>query len=570
MWQKTGTEELLKEYINSIVKNHQDKIIGLSEIYVNIIPPMTCPRCEGAIMPYNQLIKKGTSDSAFIVNVLLYEKPKALSQYILKQNFPGDVLYIDDSDRILKIFTFNNDNVSVPFVTKIAIKEGRLISANSILGINLSHELVKGIIRKQEFEPLHHIERKSKDITASSNALTQQRKEDIFFKNFILYPKDSCIIPSADTLPKIHHFHVNITKDKLLIDNFLTNSFLLYSRKDKQWSVPLTLSPTPEEDVMYLGKGVDTSLIYLYYKHANVFVSMYLNASFTQSNVYIMVSLPEVTRGEENPSEFEYYNKPLCLIKNEDGKLVHSYDLSNIGEPEKLTKEGYIVSHYGAFYFEEDNLFVLKIHKGWPVSGTNYLPQKDDTIRNPFLPEFYNQKSTLMFYNYSTHSYTLTAPLDSLYEKYKLGYYFSSPKVKKYNNAYYIVDRHIGKIKCLSKDLSSATVIFDLFKIDTSIKQMQLSEDLGYLDSYNSFFSRRVEDFLIYDDNNCYAIISDSAHHYLLEAKRNKISTESCFPKTINGLELTKLQFGYDEQQNSVIYGLYQNNQRALIYTFNF
>jgi hypothetical protein len=568
--QKTGTEELLKKYIASIVKNQKEKTEALSEIYLNFIPPMICPRCEGLIDLYNQMLKEETSDKAFIVNVLLYKKPKALSQYIQTMNFSGDILVIDTTNSVLDIFAFNNNKVIVPYVAKISIKEGRLISARPTLGIHLDQALVKKIIDKKEFEPLYDVEKKSTETHSAiiSLSLHLQHWNDIFSEKIVLFPKDSCIIPAADTLPELGSFQIDAQGNQLLIKDFLSNTFLLYSKKEKQWDNPLLLSPSSAEKTMFIAKGLDTSYLYYYLRDANVLVSMYLNALFTSSNIYLYASLPKlIWEGEANVG---YYNAPVCMIKNRKGENLRFYTLDGIQlEEQRLIQEGYSFSHSTGLYFEEDSLFVFQVEKGWPAIGTEAFPQKDNILKNPFLPEFYNQTKTVMMYHHHDNSYTLTAPLDSLYEKYKLGYYVSSPIVKKYHGSYYVADKYIGKIKRLSEDFSSSIPLYDLFSMDTVIKQMPMSEDVAYMESYRPFFKKTVEDFLVFDDNSCYAIVSDAVHYYLFEAKGNKISAKSYFPEVINGLKLAKLQFGYDECQKPVIYGLYQNNQRALIYTFN-
>ncbi|MDR2085498.1 MAG: hypothetical protein LBP67_10945 [Bacteroidales bacterium] len=575
--QKVGTEEQLQNYISTIIKNKKDNIDTLSDIYINFIPPMRCPRCEGLLITYNNMLKIATQDSAVIINVLLYKKPHALQKYINRQNFPGDFLFIDTSDNIYNIFTSNNnDKLLVPFVTKISIPNGRLITAKPTLGMTLDSLLIEQMINEIMFEPLHSInENLDLSLTAkTSNNLTNTERWieslSITINKQPLLPYDSCIIPDVHALPELNSFQINHTGNELLISDFLSNSFILYSKEQNNWANPTPLSPNIEEKTMFIESGLDTSYVYYYLRDANVLVSMYLEASFTKSNQYIFASLPRLEWS--GLSNITYYNMPICLIKNKNAETIRFFLLDSIAELEsdKLLKLGYSFSHPTGLYFEEDSLFVFQIQKGWPVIGSEALPQIDNISDNPFLNEFYTpQLQTIMLYNHYTNSYVLAAPLDPIYEKHKLGYYYSTPIVKKFDEIYYVGDKHTGKILQLSHDYVSTDLVCDIFMLDTVIKQMHFSEDIAYIESYKIYFDKWLKDFVVINDS-FYTIISDIENNYLIEIKDNHPCRIQSFPKYYRGLKIANMQFGYNEQNEHVVYGLYQDNLNAVIYTFDF
>ncbi|MDR0969917.1 MAG: hypothetical protein LBM67_05220 [Lentimicrobiaceae bacterium] len=556
MHQKAGTEKALQHYVQSMFDKESGIVDTLSVIYINFIPPMGCPRCEGILAVYQQFLQKLTSKKAFVVNVLVYEKEKALASYIRQQDFQGNRLYVDTTDRFVSIFHVNSDVLMIPYLTKINLQHGRLITAVPALGIDLNESLVDKIVKKTTLDALYTVSDEKN--TIDFQPVQQTRLIDAAYAK----PKTSLLIAGSDTLPVINKLNINQDGNKLLIDNFITNSFVLYSKEGNCWTNPVLLRPSEEEKKLFISKSIPIS-IYDYLNEVKVLASMYLNASFTDTNLYVIASLPKLMiEIVDSVPSVAYYNMPIYFIKDTQGKNIYYNTFDDIE-----LDGNYVFSHSEGSFFEEDTLFAFKLQKGWPAVGTEALPQEEK--ENPFLQEFYHEVFSLLFYNANTKSYTLTAPLDPLYETYKLGYYTSSPFVKSCHRDYYWVDTFIGKVYRLSNDLTESTLICDFFSMDTLMQQMPYSENLTYLDSYRKFFNKKIVDFEISDNDHCYAIVFDEKNHYLNQTKGTTIVIESLFPEEIDNRKLTTLQFGNDELQNRVVYGLYQNNRDAAIYLFD-
>jgi hypothetical protein len=565
--QKQGTEQMLKQYLTGILNENGISTDTLDPVYVNFIPPMGCPRCEGIVIQYNQLLQK-MDKKHLIINVLLYKKEKALSEYIRLQNFPGNVLFVDTGDQFLRIFHVNKETVSVPYITKISLKQGKTIIASPTLGIDLNENLVENIISKTTFAEMFLPDDAETSLKSTESespvslSLHPDNWKQLFNTEMFLFPIDSCKIPASDTIPIVYTFVLNPAGDKLIIDNSVTNSYTIYSKENKQWVNPIALRPTAEEDTMFIDKSIDPS-IYQYFKGINLLVSMYLNAAFTKQNVYLTASLPQLSVVKKDSAmSLEYSNMPVCLVKDYQGRTTHSFLFDEIME----NKE-YVFLHSGGLFFEDDSLFVFQLQKGWPAVGAEALPKEKEN--NPFLPEFYDNAKTILFYNAHTRDCTLTAPLDSLYGKYKLGYYINTPLVKKCNNRYYWVDTRLGKISALSNDFQSSFPVCDLLNIDTLLYSMPYSENLLYMESYKPFFEKEIIDFEVLEDNNCVALVTDGSHHYLYRTtKKGKVNI-TAFPDKIGDKDITGLQFATNSQNNRVVYGLYQSNQEIVVYLFS-
>jgi hypothetical protein len=568
MQQREKTEQVLQQYLNKLLAKNNIQPDRLDEIYVNFIPPMGCPRCEGVIIEYNkQLLKK--NPTAFLVNILLYEKEKAVSEYIKKQNFQGKVLVVDTTNLFPQIFHVNNKNAQVPYITKISLQKGRVIAATASLGAELDENFINNIIRKNDFELLYNQSYNPPEEQPVNISLHLNKWQDVFDSKLFLMPYDSCKIIAADTLPTVEKFAVSPDGNYLFVDNFLTNSFVLYSKNKDKWTSPVLLQPSDEEDMMFVNPDI-SSQIYDYLKTSNILVSMYLKANFTKQNIYVLGSLPNLdmilkidTVSKDTIASLAYFNMPVCIVKDRLGKTVSLLKLN----VQNLTETDYVYSHSSGVFFEEDNIFVYQMQKGWPVAGSESQPQNSE--KNPFLLNFYNGALTLCFYDIKNQRTTATAPLDDIYKKYKLGYYVSTPLIKKQQNNYYWTDKFLGKIYVLANDLKSSVRICDLFGMDSILQAMPYSEDLKYLESYQPFFNREVIDFEVSENNESKALVFSGGHYYLYQTKNRKIDIIP-FPDTINGMKNSGMQFGHNSQNNLVVYGLYQNHRDIVVYYFIF
>ncbi|MDR1652718.1 MAG: hypothetical protein LBS01_03530 [Prevotellaceae bacterium] len=561
MHQREGSQKQLQQYLAQLLSKGGVKSDTLDNIYVNFIPPMGCPRCEGVVAIYNKVLLKN-EPTAFLVNVLIYRKEKALGQYISKQNFTGSLLVADTSDLFAQIFHVNNEEAIVPYITKISLKQGRLITAASSLGATLDNDFISLMVNKNDFDKTTDIMYEERGEQPLNIALHLDKWQEIVDKKFILMPYDSCSIIAADTLPFVETFAVSRDGANLLVNNFLTSSFVLYSKQSHLWVAPTALLPSQAEDTMFIGKSV-TPYVYQYLKSNNVLVSMYLKAAFMQKNIYLTASLPkaDMVWKEDSTASVAYFNMPVLILKNGSGNNIATYQL----DMEELENDGFAYSHSNGSFFADDSIFVYTVQKGWPAAGTEALPQNDS--QNPFISDFYNEAPTLCFYSLKNKTITKTAPLDAVYKKYKLGYYVSAPAVKKIENTYYMTDKRLGKIYSLSKDFASSTRLADLFGMDTVMHQMPYSEDLPYMDSYQKFFNREIIDFEVSNKSECKALVLADKHYYLYQTKKNKLDCTP-LPDTLNGMKISGVQFGRDSRNSLIVYGLYQNSQNIVVYSF--
>ncbi|MDR2909804.1 MAG: hypothetical protein LBV47_00335 [Bacteroidales bacterium] len=577
MRQRQGTQEMLKEYVAGILRSKGVDSKGMDEVYVNFIPPMGCPRCEGLVVMYSNMLHKSTAEKAYIINVLLYEKEKALMQYISQQNFPGNLLHTDTTNLFSDIFAVNGDEAMVPYLSKISLRMGRIVAAVPALGIQLDTTFVSGMIHKKDFEEFANsaVNQTSEEkgisysLRFNIDSLRQKKMSvgkivGALFKT----PKESVNpvrIAGADTLPLIHQFAIDQTGNRLVVNNHLTNSYILYTKQGNSYESPVILAPLQEEDEMYISKSISPE-ISRYFKEQKVLVSMYLNTSFTGKGLYIMASLPKLEGTMvDSTASLSYSNMPVCLIKDTKNNTMRQYSFSNIDVEEK---HGFIFLHPDASYFEEDSLFVFGLQKGWPAVGTGAVPKNESD--SPFRDEFYSHASTLMFYNTQSGQYKLTAPLDEFFKKHRLEYYASSSLVKKCNGRYFYASQSLGKIHAMSNNFESSTTVHDFFETGTVAGHIPVREELSYIEEAGKLYLNKwIADFEVMPDNSCKAIVKDGDYWYYYDSKNSSTGIRAVFPNEIESKELSCVKFGRDKNGETVIYGLYQNSQDIVVYTFD-
>ena len=337
MHQKEGTEAMLNKYLSIILKSKGVDTEEISEIYANFIPPMGCPRCEGMVILYNKMLEEATEGKAFIINILLYKKEKALNEYIFKQKFNENFFYVDTTDIFTEIFAVNREQVMVPYLSKISLLDGRTVASFSTLGIHLDGDFVTNMINKSDYSGLctNYINNQKVEspIALSFKIESIEELKKLSLNKIFPTPTDTVKIYRADTLSIVNKFSINKNGDKLIVDDFLSNSFILFSKNNDKWENPIKLLPSQEEEKMFVDNTID-DFIYQYIKDMNILVSMYLNAFFIENNLFITASLPklimEVVDSNPNNGVTTYYEHDelgrLIGVKDQNGKIIEKYD----------------------------------------------------------------------------------------------------------------------------------------------------------------------------------------------------------------------------------------------------
>ena len=197
-------------------------------------PPMGCPRCEPLVIENNRHLQSQSGGEDFIINVLVYPKPAALGAYIERQNFAGNILYIDSTQILSTIFNTLNNTFAVPFITKVSLQSGRLISEYSALGIRMSYEKVQHIRAKQDYLPLAarragNQNRQHQPISVRAYIDSWQNWRNIRLINM---PVASFPVQDAHKIPRVYNFSLDTSGHYLILDDFLANAFFLYSLND--------------------------------------------------------------------------------------------------------------------------------------------------------------------------------------------------------------------------------------------------------------------------------------------------------------------------------------------------
>jgi hypothetical protein len=289
-----------------------------------------------------------------------------------------------------------------------------------------------------------------------------------------------------------------------------------------------------------------------------------MNAAFDDTIVYIMASLPRLAILNHTVSnDTMCYNVPVCLFKTYQGMELENFQLNTIYD------QVFTYDYYNGFFNLEDGLFVFFLKRGWPFDGNDSITSFNSNI---FDTRFYDVTATSMYYDLRTGQDNYMLSLDNIFKRRLLGYYFSDPLIKKIGENYFYTERRLGQLYQINNIRTrDYLVICSLFDADNLMRLQEWNDNsMQYLESYKTVFNQKVIDFEVIDYNNIASVVRDENYYYVYSVKANQVPLKSYIPEIINGKKAVDFKFGVDEHQNHVIYGLYQDNQQIVTYTFRF
>ena len=105
--------------------------------------------------------------------------------------------------------------------------------------------------------------------------------------------------------------------------------------------------------------------------------------------------------------------------------------------------------------------------------------------------------------------------------------------------------------------------------MESKVDKINIYENITYFEEVEKrYFTKHVADYFVLPDNSYKILVKDADNHYIYSVQNNEINIATVFPNKINEQEKTELRFGKDEEGNLIVYGLFQNNQEIVIYTF--
>lgn len=514
--QYKGSEGNIAKYFQRINRLNSDTLLAI------FVPPMGCPRCEGTI---NMFIKKYNEYSNNNSIIFVFgEQSKSLEEYLKKRDYNADLIVVEKSRKILESFKFSSGNLSVPFFLNIDASNGKLLNYSPSLGINLNDKEIKRFLKTRE--NLLIAREQNKD---ENNETTFKRiKHAQSLNEFVFNQNKEIELPQGINQDNISNLRLSENGTSVSFINDLNSNVILFDLKEGHPSFVRSVPPTAEDENRFINSSVSDT-VKLLLKKLGIINTMYLNAvPIDVEEIVVSASLPKVEMkkvdGEESVA---YYNKATLIkvSKNNFREYLYLEDSAFLVDSTK----SYLHKNFFVINDHKDYRYLFPIHKGWPVVGNDKAFLNYDNT-NPLYDKFYEQAPLFAVFNSTGRFIKEIGILDEIYEKLRVGYYYSTPMIKSIKNSFLIGDKYTGNVDFYKKD-----TIFKTFRFfdNSRLKVVSADNKIDQLNSLKHQLDEKLLDFTYSKNEEVFGIIDTKKGLYL--AKSNKSQAEilnSIYSKT--------------------------------------
>jgi hypothetical protein len=483
-----------------------------SGMYMVILQPMGCPRCEGLINPLFQRLRIA-DPMAKLVTALVYPDIPALGHYIANRDFHHDTL-VALPDSVNRWFWLRSKTLKVPFLLKISAL-GELQHAVSLLGMHVNDSLI------HEISSLH--------TSLPMKQTAVQQAQIVPIDELELAVESIKHLRSPPDFPL--SFVIDLSTDKrgelVALTDQLSLQCRIYSLQTG------TLLESIEPDDAARKAFIPTELpdaIYRYMMSTNILNTMYFRTAIFDEGTYTIGSLPKLVL--ESDSAVGYYNQ-VALIKK---TALHGTQVVPL---EDLPHNAYVLEHTRSHFDLPHGRIIIPISKGWPSVAGGLVLDSNDSLGNPFLPAFYDETALVAIYDTAGKFQSLAGELELFHQRSKVGYAFARPVVSSDSSDLWVSSGCGGTIYKMQSSLDWA--ISDSIRLwqdpDVPSAEGAVEDPLDHMALLRSSFDRMLLDFKVEDDL-VRGISRQQGARYYFEHRVEGGSDSWLIPSIINGRKL--------------------------------
>ncbi|MFO8129996.1 MAG: hypothetical protein R6T99_08870 [Bacteroidales bacterium] len=527
-------------------------------LYVILVPPMNCSRCEGLINPFILELKK-LDPKAETMLIAFYKKESALREYLNKRKFQPDHMLACTDEQFLDNFDFGFGNMQVPFFTKICRSSGDLITGKSTLGLDLSEKFVRYILSESSTMP---------KISRTHDPVPHEEIPEISLdKNdrTVLMPYREIHIKEDENNPLSHieypEFDEELRRFAFMDD--LSYSIYVYELQSDSGILENTIRPGLKEDRMFTGPGINDT-IFRFLKALNILNSMFFSSKFLEDTLVVSASLPRVFWQDREKENIAYYNQITYLYYDLDKGGIIGYVTPEVPPDSSLT-----LDHLSTYFPRRGKYFVIPVSKGWPVSGSEILDIHDSTD-NPFLDAFYDNAPLFAIFNRHGDMLGYWGRLGPFFIKHRLGYAFSSPIMGHDRNTYWYADPYEGILYKYSSLTQQDGVEKTLLYTNRKFQQPRNinGSPMDHIREYTSRMDQHVVDITLHNDS-VYCVLKKGAfYEYRILDKHGKLLLKKILPNVYANMEANTFCLHVNQQHKNII-GIYESPQKSSLALFH-
>ena len=470
IWQKEGTNELLKEYLRPYAG--EDQVIAI------LFTPKECPRCEAQIniaIDWLREMRPGKDP----VLIAAYPDEKAVREYLKQFRTPNVV--IDTKGRHNDIFHYNDGWLALTYFLQIDMRQGRLMAGGDIEEV--SKENVRLFCNNTAYVPYYVSQDDDETVFSESKPVREQRPQGS-------YPAVEIMEEAGHFISRLPDFNLpSWAGNRFLYTDALASVGRLYEIEGGTARLVAEMVPDSAQERAFVRLPEGR---YEREKELGIPVIIACATTFMPDGTpAISYSIPNMHM--ETPYRLAYSNMPVILSLDKPGGKcsMAAIDYEPYGDP------NYLYMHDMPLCPTGENLVVMGCRR-------MYHPKKDfdDWLHdikmgkcadadNIYADAYYEQSPFAALFDLKTgKKVRMIGQLDSIYRRTGMAHFVATFTGGTHGKRFVYTDSFSGKIYISNTDTYETEKEITLFCVEVKDLEKKLANK--YADDY---FSQFYEDF---------------------------------------------------------------------------
>lgn len=558
IYPKPGQTATIKSLFNKVGVADTNAIVVL-------LPPMSCPRCEGLI---NVIFTKIRALSPSIPSTLIafYDRKDACLKYLAKRNFLSkSEVVLSSDDSLLNVFSYAAGSLQVPVFLRVNAKEGVVLNQLPCLGVTINDETVSNFLTHQDLAYDKTLNVLTDDVPISEEKpltlkWTWENGAADLFQHMVIFEEERLINDQSKSISKF--IGSNISQNKLAaIDDLSLSLMLLVLEKDgKGYQIERIFDPNKLNENPFISADVPDSIVLLL-KKMNLLNGMYFAPQIVNDSMLMFTgSLPKVFWENKKNEDLAYANELVIGKFNLNTKKL---SFSKIKHQDTIG-----VAHTKAYFVEHTDYVIFPIKRGWPTTGNSQNPDADNPLLNPFLDSFYHFTPAFAVFDNSGNFIKYLGTLPTALKTLRTGYALNDLEFSTDDGKLYVADRLSGTVNAYSIKSLEPVTTYNL-GLNKGLLEKQTNNRCNSLNDIvklKSSISEEMEDFVVQNDT-LYLIVKQGKYDYLkkFDLKQFELKEELFLPRNFNENQLNEFRFA-KKNNRLFIYSIVLTDNSEVMY----
>ena len=473
IWQKEGTNELLKEYLMPYA--NEDQVIAI------LFSPKECPRCEAQIniaFDYLRKIRLGKEP----VLIAAYPDVEVAKEYL--ERFNAREIIIDSLNLHGGIFHYNDGWLNTGYFLQIDMQQGRLMAGGDI--VEISEENLRLFCNNTDYLPYYEKDDEEGDVASVLQNMQGRMPEGT-------YPTVRIQEGQGKHVARTGRFYSPAWKeDCFLYRDDLSSVGQLYETAGDTARFVQEMVPDSAQERAFVDLPEGD---YEQYKAKGMTFVIALATGFAPDGTPLVTySIPEMFEEKEN--RVAYYNKPVMIALEEPGDSCRmvAFDFEFENWPY------YMYTHDLPFCLTNENLVAFGCKRRYPKKDLDELfndirAGKCADIDNLYSDAYYEQSPFAALFDLETgKKVRMIGQLDSIYRTTSMAYFIATFTGGTHGRRFVYTDGFSGKIYISNTDTYETEKEIVLFRVEVKDLEDKLArryED-DYFNQFLADFNRQV------------------------------------------------------------------------------